>query len=108
MYPLSRAQIRLPYSVVLPLAILARRNDGFLRLVEPILTDTCCMDTQRCADTVTQSQTNTHTAAHDSLAPGDTFNHTGVATDTNVQTYACAHVHMYIPPSHKHTSRHGN
>lgn len=98
----------MPYSVGIPPAILARRNDGFLRLVEPTLTNTCCMDTQRCADTVTQPQTNTHTAAHGSSAPGDTFNHTGVATDTNVQTYACVHVRMYTHPCHKHTSSHGD
>lgn len=50
----------LPYSV----AILARRTDGFLRLVEPTFTDTCCMDTHRDVQTQSHNHKLTHSQEH--------------------------------------------
>ena len=92
----------LHFSVVLPLTTLTRRNDTFLRLVEPTFTDICCTDTQRCADThprYTLTNQPTQRNTHNTLDLGDTFNNTNVPTDTNTQacegarTRACAHTH---------------
>lgn len=50
----------LPYSV----AILARRSDAFLGLVEPTFTDTCCMDTHRDVQTQSHDHKLTHSHEH--------------------------------------------
>lgn len=94
----------LHFSVVLPLTTLTRRNDTFLRLVEPTFTDICCMDTQRCADThprYTLTNQPTQRNTHNTLALGDTFNNTNLPTDTHTQACegARTHVRAHTPPT---------
>lgn len=100
-----------PFSVVLPLATLTRRNDTFLSLIKPTFTDTGCTNTWNYTDThprytLTNQLTQRNTC--NTLVPRDTFNNTNVPTDTNTRACegACVHTHTHTPHTHTHTHTH--
>lgn len=70
--------------------------------VELTFTDTCCMDKHRDVHTQSHNHKHIHRNTQDTLAPGNTLNHTKGPTDTKKQTYACAHVCMYTHTQYKH------